>query len=104
LTIILEVLPRAIRQLKEIKGIQVIFQKIVKVLMFVDYIIVYISDLKKIHKGGWGFSSVVERLPSKRKALGSVLSSGKKKNPQGSRAWWRTPLIPALGRQRQADF
>jgi len=27
---------------------------------------------------GWGFSSVVERLPSKRKALGSVLSSGKK--------------------------
>ena len=21
-----------------------------------------------------------------------------------SRAWWRTPLTPALGRQRQADF
>jgi hypothetical protein len=21
-----------------------------------------------------------------------------------SRAWWRTPVIPALGRQRQADF
>jgi hypothetical protein len=21
-----------------------------------------------------------------------------------SRAWWRTPLVPALGRQRQADF
>jgi len=29
--------------------------------------------------GGWGFSSVVECLPSKRKALGSVLSSGGKK-------------------------
>jgi len=28
---------------------------------------------------GWGFSSVVERLPSKRKALGSVSSSEKKK-------------------------
>jgi hypothetical protein len=23
---------------------------------------------------------------------------------QPSRAWWRTPLIPALGRQRQVDF
>jgi hypothetical protein len=21
-----------------------------------------------------------------------------------SQAWWRTPLIPALGRQRQVDF
>jgi len=28
---------------------------------------------------GWGFSSVVERLPSKRKALGPVPSSEKKK-------------------------
>jgi len=28
---------------------------------------------------GWGFSSVVERLPRKRKALGSVPSSEKKK-------------------------
>ena len=28
---------------------------------------------------GWGFSSVVEHLPSKRKAVGSVLSSEKKK-------------------------
>jgi len=28
---------------------------------------------------GWGFSSAVERLPSMRKALGSVPSSEKKK-------------------------
>jgi len=32
----------------------------------------------KTYKGGWGFSSVVERLPRKRKALGSVPSSEKK--------------------------
>jgi len=37
--------------------------------------------LRKI-LGGWGFSSVVERLPSKRKALGSVPSSEKKKKKE----------------------
>jgi hypothetical protein len=28
----------------------------------------------------------------------------KKKKKKGSRAWWCMPLIPALRRQRQADF
>jgi len=37
------------------------------------------GDGSKVLAGGWGFSSVVERLPSKLKALGSVLSSKKKK-------------------------
>jgi hypothetical protein len=27
-----------------------------------------------------------------------------KKKKDLSQAWWCTPLIPALGRQRQADF
>jgi len=34
---------------------------------------------KSVYDWGWGFSSVVELLPSKCKALGSVLSSKKKK-------------------------
>jgi hypothetical protein len=33
-----------------------------------------------------------------------LFSQLKKKKNGFSRAWWRTPLIPALGRQRQADF
>jgi len=34
--------------------------------------------IKNAFRRGWGFSSVVERLPRKRKALGSVPSSEKK--------------------------
>jgi hypothetical protein len=26
------------------------------------------------------------------------------KNSQNRQVWWRTPLIPALGRQKQANF
>jgi len=37
------------------------------------------GNIKNEEKRGWGFSSVVERLPSKRKALSSVPSSEKKK-------------------------
>ena len=42
--------------------------------------VIYINMQKiKINLRGWGFSLVVERLPRKRKALGSVPSSEKKK-------------------------
>jgi hypothetical protein len=38
--------------------------------------------VSKEKKGGWGFSSVVECLPSKLKTLTSVLSSGENKTKQ----------------------
>jgi len=41
---------------------------------------------------GWGFSSVVERLPRKRKALGSVPSSEKKNQKKKKRTMYS--LIP----------
>jgi len=37
------------------------------------------SSIEKEGPRGWGFSSVVEHLPSKHKALGSVPSSEKKR-------------------------
>jgi hypothetical protein len=37
-------------------------------------------------------------------AFGSVSKNRKERKEKKSWAWWRTPLIPALGRQRQADF
>jgi len=41
---------------------------------------------------GWGFSSAVERLPSERKALGSVPSSEKKKKKYGGQQRRKTGL------------
>jgi len=38
--------------------------------------------LKMCFPRGWGFSSVVEHLPRKRKALGSVPSQKKKKKKE----------------------
>jgi hypothetical protein len=41
---------------------------------------------------------------SSRLALETGDSVSEIKNKTDSWAWWRTPLIPTLGRQRQADF
>jgi len=51
---------------------------------------------------GWGFSSVVEPLPSKHKALGSVSSSEKKKKKEKkkerkkNKLLWKTRLAYLL--------
>jgi hypothetical protein len=41
---------------------------------------IHSSEEEQIWVRGWGFSSVVEHLPSKYKALGSVLENKKQKN------------------------
>jgi hypothetical protein len=48
-----------------------------------------------------------KKLKQNTSILSSVISDALKiviiKN-KSSRQWWHTPLIPALGRQRQVDF
>lgn len=43
------------------------------------------KSFQELERRCWGFSSVVEGLPSKRKALGLVLSSGGKKKMKRKR-------------------
>jgi len=52
-------------------------------------VMVKITSFKEIQKG-LGISSVVERLPRKRKALGSVPSSGKKKKKKKKKKYRKT--------------
>jgi hypothetical protein len=52
---------------------------------------------KTVWSESWGFSSVVEYLPSKHKTLGLVLSSGeKKKKRQNNKTVWSGFRILAL--------
>jgi len=48
----------------------------------------YLEQTESGTRGGWGFSSVVEHLPSKRKALGLVPSSEKKKKRKKRKWYW----------------
>jgi hypothetical protein len=52
-------------------------------------------------------TSLKDALGETRKRFNNWISiniTSKKKKKKRSQAWWRTPLIPTLGRQRQADF
>ena len=50
----------------------------------------------------WIQYSLVCRVSSR--AASSVKQKSYLKNSIVGRTWWRMPLIPAFGRQRQADF
>ena len=49
INIVLEVLARAIRQQKDVKGIQIGKEEI-KLSLFAEYMIVYLSDQRKLHQ------------------------------------------------------
>jgi hypothetical protein len=60
---------------------------------------------KEVHRKGKSLSSthltLGEYLEYERKEYHNTQTSRKQKT---AGQWWRTPLVPALGRQRQADF
>jgi hypothetical protein len=58
----------------------------------------YPEARRGIRASGIGITDTCELLCLEIEPIISV------KWPVLSQAWWRTPLIPALGRQRQADF
>jgi len=70
---------------------------ILESLLFSVWIVDQLWNKTKEWALGWGFSSVVECLPRKRKALGSVPSSGKKKKKEKEKEW---ALIADEGQSR----
>jgi hypothetical protein len=60
----------------------------------------FAASLVKVQECG----TVVEHLPNICKALRSPQVPSSLNRGLQAGQWWRTPLIPALGRQRQADF
>jgi hypothetical protein len=62
----------------------------VKVSLFADDMVVYISEPKNSTR------ELLQLISNFSKVVGYKINS--------SQVWWPTPLIPAKGRQRQADF
>jgi hypothetical protein len=46
----------------------------------------------------------LNEVKSQKKDFFNIISTFFKKSYNKAGWWWRTPLIPALGKQRQADF
>jgi hypothetical protein len=57
---------------------------------------------KPIPEDNMPYDSIGLADPGTNKKMGPKFNTIK--NFNGARQWWCTPLMPALGRQRQADF
>jgi hypothetical protein len=62
------------------------------------------TDWEKIFTNLKSDRGLISNIYKELKKLDSRKPNNPIKNGVQSRAWWHTPLIPALGRQRQADF
>jgi hypothetical protein len=47
---------------------------------------------------------ILQTQKSQQKTNKQTKKNNKKQNKEEEPAWWHKPLVPALGRQRQADF
>jgi hypothetical protein len=83
------------------------FYLYLKICLWMSYLMYVcapcVCSVRKVRKGCW-----ICWDWSYRQLWGSVMSTGNwtwsSRKISHSRSWWRTPLIPALGRQRPADF
>jgi hypothetical protein len=67
------------------------------------YIGIVPENVENIFSDAHKISKIVTKKKKKKQKTKNKKTQNQKPKKQ-RRAWWPTPLIPALGRQRQVDF